>query len=404
MKKSLVALAVMAAAGAASAQSSVTIYGILDVGFTRNGGNVAHSQGLSNSTNGLGSRLGFRGVEDLGGGLKAGFVLETGVANDSGAGNINPSTNNQTGSALGGAVQFGRLSYVNLAGNFGEIRLGRDVNASYYNDVLYDPFGGLTVAGGLNTVSGLRTIGTVNLLRSSNSISYFLPSGLLGGVTGQVQIALGENQSNAVVGTTNIKKDGNYAGFRLGYAKGPVNVAVGYGKFKATTGNAAYSNGPAGVTAGLSNDRSEAQIGGTYDFGIVKLWLTFSKMDQDNAGLRAGTLRDLETKAVLLGITAPVGPGLIRASYSQAKDSDLRDDKGKKFGIGYQYNLSKRTALFATVARVKNEGNAAGTIAPYTTAILPSDATNRAVVGVGSGVNSANGSSTGYDIGLRHSF
>ncbi len=407
MKKSLVALAVMAAAGAASAQSSVTIYGILDVGYTRNGGDIAHAAGLSNSTNGLGSRLGFRGVEDLGNGLKAGFVLETGVANDSGAGNINPSTNNQGGSTVSGALQFGRLSYVNMAGNFGEIRLGRDVNASYYNDVLYDPFGGLSVAGGLNTVSGLRTIGTVNLLRSSNAISYFLPSGLLGGLTGQIQYAMGENASNATVGTTNIKKDGNYAGIRLGYAKGPLNVAVGYGKFKATTGNTGYSNGPAlsgPLVAGLSNDRAETQIGGTYDFGVVKLWLTFSKMEQDNAGLRSGNVRDLETKAFLLGITAPVGPGLIRASYSQAKDSELRDDKGKKFGIGYQYNLSKRTALFVTVARVKNEGNAAGTFAPYTTAILPSDATNRAVVGVGSGVSGANGSSTGYDLGLRHSF
>jgi len=401
MKKSLVTLAVLAAAGAASAQSAVTIYGILDVGYTRNGGSIASASGLSNSTNGLGSRLGFRGTEDLGGGLKAGFVLETGVANDSGAGNINPSTNNQTGSAVGGALQFGRLSYVSLAGRLGEVRLGRDVNASYYNDVLYDPFGGLTVAAGMGTVSGLRTVGTVNLLRSSNSIGYTLP-GNLGGFFGQVQYAFGENASNASVGGASTKKDGNYAGIRLGYAQGPLNVAVGYGRFKATTGNAGYSNGPAlagPLVAGLSNDRTEAQIGGTYDFGVAKLWATYSRMEQDNAGLRAGAVNNLTTKAYLLGVTAPVGPGLIRASYSVATDSELRDDKGKKFGIGYQYNLSKRTALFATVARVKNSGGAT-----YTTSTLPSDATQRAVVGVGSGVTAPNTSATGYDIGLRHSF
>ena len=395
MKKSLVALAVMAAAGAAYAQSSVTLYGILDVGYTRNGGSIASASGLSNSTNGLGSRLGFRGTEDLGGGLKAGFVLETGVSNDSGAGNINPSTNNQTGSAVGGALQFGRLSYVNLAGNFGEVRLGRDINPSYYNDVLYDPFGGLTVAAAMNTVAGLRTIGTVNLLRSSNAVSYLLPSGLLGGLSGQITYAFGENASNATVGATSIKKDGNYGGIRLAYAAGPLNVGVGYGRFKATTGNAAYSNGPAGVPAGLSNDRTQAQIGGTFDFGVAKLWATFSKMEQDNAGL-AG---DLESKAFLVGVTAPVGPGLIRASYSRTKNSQLNDEKGSKLGIGYQYNLSKRTALFATVARVKNDNGAT-----FTTALLPSDATNRAVLGVGSGANAANQSSTGFDLGLRHSF
>ncbi|HEY1101790.1 MAG TPA: porin [Burkholderiaceae bacterium] len=396
MKKSLVALAVMAAAGAAYAQSSVTLYGILDVGYTRNGGSLASASGLSNSTNGLGSRLGFRGVEDLGGGLKAGFVLETGVANDSGAGNINPSTNNQTGSAVGGSLQFGRLSYVNLAGRFGEIRLGRDVNASYYNDVLYDPFGGLSVAAGMNTAAGLRTIGTVNLLRSSNAISYFLPSSLLGGVTGQVMYAFGENASNAGVS----KDDGNYAGIRIGYAGGPLSLGVGYGRFTATTGNAAYSNGPVGLPAGLSNDRTEAQIGGTYDFGVAKLWLTFSKMEQDNAGLNVALVpTNLETKAFILGVTAPVGPGLIRASYSRAKNSSLNNEQGSKLGVGYQYNLSKRTALFATVARVKNENGAS-----FTTALLPSDATNRAVLGVGSGANAPNASSTGYDLGLRHSF
>ena len=380
MKKSLVALAVMAAAGAASAQSSVTIYGILDVGYTRNGGSIFSSTGLSNSTNGLGSRLGFKGVEDLGGGLKAGFVLETGIQNDSGAGQINPSTNNIAASSVPGSLQFGRLSYVNLAGNSGEVRLGRDIVPSYYNDVVYDPFGGLTVAAGLNTVGSFITVGPTNL-RASNMVSYFTP-GSLGGFFAQLSYAIGENASNTGVN----KDDGRYGGIRVGYAAGPLSIAAAAGKTTDT------------ITAtGQSNDRKQANIGGTYDFGVAKLFANYTRTSQDHFGAVSNGA-DLVTKGYLLGVTAPVGPGLIRASYSRIKDTDLDNKVSKKLGIGYQYNLSKRTALFATVARINNSNGAT-----LTTAVIPS-AGNLANLGVGAGLNAPNANSTGYDIGLRHSF
>ncbi len=388
MKKSLVALAVMAAAGAASAQSSVTIYGILDVGYTRNSGTAATNKGLSNSSNGLGSRLGFRGVEDLGGGLKAGFVLETGIQNDNGAGQINPSTNNITGSTVGGALQFGRLSYMNLAGGFGEIRLGRDVVPSYYNDVVYDPFGGLTVAAGLNTVAAFTTIGTTTL-RVSNGLFYFTPN-TFGGFFANVAYAIGENASNAGV----TEDDGEYAGVRVGYAAGPLSVAAGYGKTTVTH------------AGGVSNDRKQANIGGTYDFGVAKLFANYTKTSQDHFG--AAINPDLDTKGFLLGVTAPVGPGLVRASFSKIKNSELNNFESKKFGIGYQYNLSKRTALFATVARITNSGRSGVGTGPdnvaLTTAVIPTPGGNNANLGVGSGTSFGNAKTNGYDIGLRHSF
>jgi predicted porin len=382
MKKSLVALAVMAAAGAASAQSSVTIYGILDVGYTRNSGNVFTSKGLSNSTNGLGSRLGFRGVEDLGGGLKAGFVLETGIQNDSGAGQINPSTNNLAASSVPGSLQFGRLSYVNLAGGFGEVRLGRDIVPSYYNDVVYDPFGGLTVAAGLNTVGSFITVGATNL-RVSNGIHYFTPN-TFGGFFAHLAYAIGENPSNAGV----TEDDGEYAGLRVGYAAGPLSVALAAGKTTVTH------------ATGVSNDRKQANFGGTYDLGVAKIFANYTKTSQDHFGAAANP--DLNTKGYLLGVTAPVGPGLVRASFSKIKNSDLNNFESKKFGIGYQYNLSKRTALFATVARITNSGRAAGDTA-LTTAVIPS-AGNLANLGVGAGSSLGNAKTNGYDIGLRHSF
>ncbi len=115
MKKLLVPLLAIAAACAAQAQSSVTIFGVVDTGFTRDGGSVASVSGLSNGSN-ASSRLGFRGTEDLGGGLKAGFWLEAGVNTDSGSGSTNSSLDNVAASTAAGSLQFGRRATVSLRG------------------------------------------------------------------------------------------------------------------------------------------------------------------------------------------------------------------------------------------------------------------------------------------------
>jgi predicted porin len=127
MKKSLLVLAALGAfAGAASAQSSVTLFGILDVGarYTKNGDQKLKTL----STDGINSsRLGFRGVEDLGGGLKAGFWLESAVNPDAGTAN---------------STRFWhRRSTVSLSGGWGELRLGRDYTPQFWNLTVFDPFG-----------------------------------------------------------------------------------------------------------------------------------------------------------------------------------------------------------------------------------------------------------------------
>src|SRR5689334_23758725 len=136
MKKSLLALAVLGAfAGAASAQSSVTLFGIVDVnvGQVKNETPTTSTKITRMSTDGINSsRLGFRGVEDLGGGMKAGFWLEAGLAPDTGA---------QGGSNGISTVTFNRRSTVSLMGNFGEVRLGRDYDPSFWNLTVFDPFG-----------------------------------------------------------------------------------------------------------------------------------------------------------------------------------------------------------------------------------------------------------------------
>ena len=126
MKKSLIALAVLAASGAAMAQSSVTLFGVVDATYAYGSGSTSNKSQLTTSGYN-GSRLGFRGVEDLGGGMSASFWLEAGVNIDNGSGAAT-STNNQgaSGSTGGGGLTFNRRSTVSLNGGFGEVRLGRD--------------------------------------------------------------------------------------------------------------------------------------------------------------------------------------------------------------------------------------------------------------------------------------
>ena len=125
MKKTLIAMAVVAASSTAMAQSSVTLFGIVDAALARVSANGISKTGITNS--GLNSsRFGMRGTEDLGGGLKAGFHLEGALSNDDGS---------------LGKLDFRRKSYVTLTGGFGELRIGREYTPTFWNTTLYDPFG-----------------------------------------------------------------------------------------------------------------------------------------------------------------------------------------------------------------------------------------------------------------------
>lgn len=347
MKKSLIALAVMAAAGAASAQSSVTLFGIVDATLAHGTGSVSNKTQLTNSGYNS-SRLGFRGTEDLGGGMSASFWLEAGLNNDNGSG-ANTNTNNQsTGSTGGGGLTFNRRSTVSLAGGWGELRLGRDYTPQFWNLTVFDPFG----TNGVGTTQTLNSIVTTSTaVRASNSIGYFLPPNL-GGFYGQVQYYLGENNSGAAN-----EDDGRGYGLRLGFASGPFNVAVAYSR-----------------TDYLAGDERQSNIGGQYDFGMAKVMAHYSR---DRKG-------SLDGKGWLIGTLVPVGAGEIRASYSQYSTDAAGDPRTRKLALGYVHNLSKRTALYATVARANNN-NAA------------SQGLNGAVTGLGR-------NSTGYDLGIRHSF
>src|SRR4051812_1866130 len=250
MKKLAPIAAAVLACGAAHAQSSVTVFGLLDVSLARFSGDGPSVTGVM--TDGYqSSRLGFRGVEDLGGGLAGSFWLEAAINPDTGTGSATNSNNQASGSRGEVGLTFGRRSTVSLSSETaGELRLGRDYTPGFWNLSNFHPFGtnGVGSAGILfyPVPSGAR----ITNVRASNSIGYFLP-GNLGGFYGQAMYAFGNTASTA----TN-PDDGRVIGARFGWAGGPVDVAVGYSKTKLT---------PVG-------DFTQTNIGGTYDFKVVKLF------------------------------------------------------------------------------------------------------------------------------------
>lgn len=353
------------------AQSSVTLYGIADAALTIGKGSVADKTQLNNS--GLASsRFGVRGREDLGGGLFAAFTLEMGINNDDGQGQ-STSTNNQASgtpaaaAALGQqGLTFNRRSIVSVGGGFGEVTLGRDYTPHFWNHTVYDAFG----TNGVGTSQVLVSrLGGPTSVRASNSIGYATPN--LSGFSGQVQYYMGENASNSLNApvapagpAVNNKKDGSGASLRAVYANGPISAAIAFGK----TNYAAVAPSTAGNIA-------TTNVGASYDFGVAKLSGLYDQ-DKVTGGLTG--------KGFNIGVNAPIGAGEIRAAVSSYKTNAVGTPKSSKFALGYVYNMSKRTALYGTAARVSNKGGASAALGGSTTAV--------------------NGSSTGLDLGVRHSF
>jgi predicted porin len=373
MKKSLIALAVLATAGLASAQSSVTLFGVVDVTYEHLRADGNGKQNLLTDSGYNSSRLGFRGTEDLGGGMSASFWLEAGINPDNGTGDASNVNNQAVGAFVpatgaNAAVRpgtqglvFNRRSTVSLAGGWGEVRLGRDYVPSFWNLTNFDPFGtnGVGSSSNLTIGAGGGTSAAASLVtgvRASNSVGYFLP-GNLGGFYGQAMYAFGENASNAAGGTD---KDGRHIGARVGYANGPFDVAIGYG-------NTDYAAG----------DYRAMNIGGQWNFGFGKLMAQWARDE-------VKSVANPKQTSWLLGGLVPVGAGEVRLSYVRTNVSGTSND-ADLIALGYVHNLSKRTAVYTTFARINNKG--AGTLFHN-----------------GRATTVAGGNVKGFDLGLRHAF
>ena len=367
--KEFAAIAVLAAASASAiAQSSVTVFGVLDanVGSVNNGAGSIRSVGNSGNET---SRLGFRGSEDLGGGLHAGFWLEGQLFNDTGLGGA-------PGSASQG-MSWQRRSTVSLTSDtLGELRLGRDTTPGYVTLQEFDPFTLNGVGSHLNMmilnqpIQGTPQVnasplgsGSVTFTRASNSVEYFLP-GHLGGVYGQAMAAAGEGSVA-----------GKYQGGRLGYKTNVLNVALEVGRAR----------------IGL-NDLNEVIAGASYDFGVVKLMGQYDKMSFDRVAMGPSVQKNL-----LVGATAPVAGGTMKVSYNKVQIggsdtgvSGLGQGSAHMLAAGYVYDLSRRTALYTTYSRIANDSGTQFTVG--------GQQNGPAMYGV------TGKTSSGYEIGIRHRF
>ena len=343
MKKSVVSLAALATLSAgAFAQSSVTLFGVVDAAVrdVKNGDNSIKSlaSGGYNS-----SRLGVRGVEDLGGGMSAGFWLEHGFNVDSGT--VSDSTR-----------FWNRRATVSLMSSAGEIRLGRDFTPTYQGYSDYDPFGDNGIAASSKFDSSLGTARDTGT-RADNQVSYLTP-GNLGGLYARVAVAAGE-------GTAGKK----YYGGRLGYAAGALNVSAAYGQTL--------------VAPVAGDDKFKTMdVGASYDFGVAKLLAYYRQNEFVNYKLAAYGI----------GALVPMGNGTVRVGYTRADQkgttaagANVDANDADQFALGYVYNLSKRTSLYGTAAYLKNKGNATFALASSPT--------------IGAGQKS-----TGFELGLRHAF
>jgi predicted porin len=298
MKKSLITLAVLAASGASFAQSTVTIYGIVDayVGVQKDATGTSNT--VLNSGGVDGNRWGLKGSEDLGGGLKADFILENGFAVDNGT----------------GGAGFNRIAAVGFSGGFGTVKLGK-------YDSAYD-----MVTNAANGVFNSGLSAEANTWRSggytwnpNNGIYYATPD--MGGFGAAVSYALGENKSAA-------HDAGNVSSFNLSYAQGPLSVSGGYQSEKL------YGN---------STANKFGQINASYDFTVAKLQLAFGSAD-------VTTTVQTKTSEYQIGVTAPVSTALsVAANYAYSKDDDNSAATGVKrsgVGLGLAYTLSKRTFVY----------------------------------------------------------
>lgn len=335
----------LAAAGLTHAQTNVTIYGIADVGvefLTNAGGNDDNVFRMS-SGNLSGSRLGFRGTEDLGNGLKALFLLENGFDIDTGALGQN-------------GRLFGRQAYVGLQGGFGAVTFGRQQNALYDLIIKYDPMAFGSRYSALSHDAAFTG-------RADNSIKY---TGNFGPVTATAFYSFGRNADGEVPGSTKISRN---IGAGVAYAAGPVGVAFAYDQYQGNTA----------ATAGDSARRMS--LAGSYEFGAVKAFAGYRWLKDE---LVAGS--DLRSNMYWAGATWETSPSL--RLTGAVYHTDRRDSGADPTSLvlSADYSLSKRTDVYLTVAHARNKSGS-----------------NLGLNGFGSSIV-AGENQTGVLAGIRHRF
>lgn len=317
-------------AATVNAQSAVTVYGLIDMAVVHESGGSAGSVTKLSSGVSVGSRLGFKGTEDLDNGLSAVFVLENGFQGD-------------TGTIGQGGLLFGRLAYVGLRGSFGSVLIGRQYTPQYTVVAFADPFGSGYVADSKNIVA---TSGNA-FSRMDNTVKYLSPT--LAGLTVELAAAPGEASDGSTAG--------RQVGGAVAYAAGPLQVRIGY-----------HNRHNISVVPTHAESARNAVVAAVYDFSVVKAHILYGV----NRGLNSSVLRNTanpfgqatapvastDSRDTLVGLTVPLGPHTLLASYIRKDDRGTLNQDANQIAIGYRFTMSKRTSVYAVYARIKNKNGA----------------------------------------------
>lgn len=392
MQKKLIALAIAGLASTgALAQTNVTVYGIVDMGVAK-----VTADGRSDGwkvDNGLlsGSRIGFKGDEDLGGGMKAVFTLEY---------MLMPDVNAPLGSAGDWSGSATRQAFVGLSGGWGTVVGGRLQGAGYNFTCAHNPVAG----GAFDTISKLNggqlLLGCGSAGRTNNSIAYLSPN--WNGFSFEYNHARVTENANRAFSTagsattitgfapgTNplYSTDDSYANLLRGnYTNGPLSVSLIW------AGTEAGKN-PGGLpltAATQPGDTTEWGIGADYDFGMVKIYGTYQDRDTNvnNLGTVAAqnATRLLNGDKYALGASIPVFKvGSILLSYANF-DSNLKNGDSDAWTVAYTHTLSKRTTLYGGYSSVSN------------------DKVNLSTSASSNGAPKTGGDASMWGVGMRHSF
>ena len=390
MQKKVIALAVAGLVSAgAYAQSNVQIYGVVDYGYTYRtdildsadgkAPNHAKSQGKIDAGQSAGNRLGFKGVEDIGNGLKAVFVLERGF-------------NLDTGTDRNG---FNRQAYVGLAGDWGTLAGGR-IYTPYYNLLSsVDPFGDGTV-GQYSNIKGdaLDEAGVLfNPVRVNNTIAYISPtwSGL-SFVAAYSNNALADDGFKTVEvtdATNNTTK--NEIRYTNGGDNNVATIAANLTGDNYLLGLTYHRINLGSVIGGKAVDN--VSLGGTYDFGMAKVAAFWS---WDKLSFDAADSKDIDQNNFMLGATVPFGKQAVKASFNYSKGDSNAYGDAWQLALGYTYNLSKRTNFYAVYSFIDNDNEELNAQKEVT------KAARKAVVGDSS--NSGGVYQQAFQLGITHRF
>ena len=365
MKKTLAAVAVLGAFAGSAVAADVTLYGLVDYGVRYQnldadtaGVDKINKVDMKSGAN-SGPRFGLKGTEDLGNGVKVGFVLENGFDADTGA--------------LGNSKRlFDREAQLFVDGSFGRVSFGRvgqlaSANGSYGLLGVTGPFS----TGYGDATSGLKFVGANGFTRFDNTITYMTPS--FAGLTVYAQYSMDTDGADEV-GVENESSSDRYYGIGAKFVAGGLTLvgvvdSINY----ATVGENAVLQD--------MDDALTVTIGGNYDFQVAKVYFGGQYFDNAKAVASNNVTFDEKTKKVVidkgyklgtlgaegwglgLGVGVPVmgGTASAYAGYLDADSVDDSDASLKRFtgAVGYSYTFSKRTSMYSTLSYTKDEYKAA---------------------------------------------